>query len=73
MINTNKCKWIGTFLVLVGIALTNINFYPTNIFIHGLGVVFWTASGYLSKDKAILTNFGFLIHIFIFGFLNYFL
>ena len=70
---SDKLKWVGTFLVLTGITLTNVNYYPLNIFIHGSGVIFWTISGYLSKDKAILTNFGFQIPIFIFGILNYFI
>ncbi len=70
---SDKLKWVGTLLVLTGIALTNVNYYPLNIFIHGAGVIFWTISGYLSKDKAILTNFGFQIPIFIFGILNYFI
>ena len=51
-------KWISTFLVLVGILLTNLNIYPLNIYFHGLGVVGWTVAGFISKDKAILTNFG---------------
>ena len=51
-------KWISTFLVLVGILLTNLNIYPLNIYFHGLGVVGWTIAGFISKDKAILTNFG---------------
>ena len=68
-----KSKWVGTILVLSGILLTNLNYYPLNIFLHGSGVIFWTVSGYLSKDKAILTNFGFQIPIFIFGILNFFL
>ena len=70
---SDRLKWVGTFLVLTGIVLTNVNYYPLNIFIHGSGVIFWTISGYLSKDKAILTNFGFQIPIFIFGILNYFI
>ena len=70
---SDRLKWVGTFLVLTGITLTNVNYYPLNIFIHGSGVIFWTISGYLSKDKAILTNFGFQIPIFIFGILNYFI
>ena len=63
-------KWIGTILVL-SIPLTNLNYYPLNIFLHGSGVIFWTISGYLSKDKAILTNFGFQIPIFAFGIINF--
>ena len=29
---SDKLKWVGTFLVLTGIALTNVNYYPLNIF-----------------------------------------
>ena len=35
---------------------------------HGAGVVGWTVAGFLSKDKAILTNFGLQIPLFIIGF-----
>ena len=60
-------KWISTFLVLVGILLTNLNIYPLNIYFHGLGVVGWTVAGFVSKDKAILTNFGLQIPLFLIG------
>ena len=58
-------KWISTFLVLTGILLTNLNIYPINIYFHGLGVVGWTIAGFISKDKAILTNFGLQIPLFV--------
>jgi hypothetical protein len=61
-------KWSSTFLVLIGILLTNLNIYPTNIMFHGAGVVGWTIAGFLSKDKAILTNFGLQIPLFLIGF-----
>ena len=48
----NQLKWTSTFLVLVGILLTNLNIYPLNIFIHGAGALGWAIAGYLSKDKA---------------------
>ena len=54
MFKNNYIKWISTFLVLVGILLTNLNIYPLNIYFHGLGVVGWTIAGFVSKDKAIL-------------------
>ena len=60
-------KWISTALVLTGILLTNLNIYPINIYFHGLGVVGWTVAGFLSKDKAILTNFGLQIPLFLIG------
>jgi len=52
----------------MGILLTNINEYPINIYFHGSGVLGWTICGYLSKDKAIMTNFGLQVPLFIFGF-----
>jgi|TARA_B100000780_G_scaffold188869_1_gene132808 hypothetical protein len=35
---------------------------------HGAGVVGWTIAGFLSNDKAILTNFGLQIPLFLIGF-----
>ena len=68
MINT--IKWMSTFLVLAGILLTNLNLYPFNIFVHGLGAVGWTFAGYMSSDRAIMTNFGLQIPIFLIGYVN---
>ena len=68
MINT--IKWMSTFLVLSGILLTNLNLYPFNIFIHGLGAVGWTFAGYMSSDRAIMTNFVLQIPIFLVGYVN---
>ena len=68
MINT--IKWMSTFLVLAGILLTNLNLYPFNIFIHGLGAAGWTFTGYISYDRAIMTNFGLQIPIFLVGYVN---
>ena len=61
-------KWLSTFLVLTGILLTNLNIYPINIIFHVTGVVGWTIAGFLSKDKAILANFGLQIPLFLIGF-----
>tara|TARA_Y100000590_G_C15738667_1_gene1019473 strand:- start:2675 stop:2893 length:219 start_codon:yes stop_codon:yes gene_type:complete len=66
-------KWSSTVLVLSGILLTNLNIYPFNIFLHSLGVVGWTIAGFLSKDKALLANFGFQIPLFAVGYFYYFI
>ena len=66
----NVIKWTSTFLILTGILLTNLNLYPFNIFIHGLGAVGWTFAGYMSSDKAIMINFGLQIPIFLVGYTN---
>ena len=64
-------KWTSTAAVLTGIALTNINIYPVNIIIHGAGATGWTVAGYLTKDRALLTNFCLQLPLFIFGIVNY--
>ena len=50
-------KWASTAAVLSGIVLTNLNIFPLNILIHGSGALGWTIAGYLTKDRALLTNF----------------
>ena len=63
----NRLKWASTFFILVGILLTNLNIYPLNIFVHGIGAIGWTIVGYMVADRAILTNFGLQIPLFIIG------
>jgi len=65
-------KWISTALVLTGILLTNLNIYPLNIFLHGMGAAGWTFAGYVNKDKAIMVNFGIQIPIFALGYIKLF-
>jgi hypothetical protein len=65
-------KWFATFFILLGLLLTNLNLYPYNIFFHSLGVLGWTFTGYLNKDKAIMINFGLQIPLFMIGYLKLF-
>ena len=44
-----------------------------NIFSHGLGAIGWSVAGYITKDKALLTNFGLQLPLFALGYYNYFL
>ncbi|NQW35343.1 MAG: hypothetical protein HQ470_05985 [Methylophilales bacterium] len=69
----NYLKWISTAFVLTGILLTNLNVYPLNIFSHGFGVLGWTVSGILNKEKAIIVNFGLQIPLFMLGYINLFI
>ena len=50
LLTVNNLKWTSTVLILSGILLTNLNNYPLNIFIHGLGAIGWSVAGYLTKD-----------------------
>tara|TARA_B100001057_G_scaffold224669_2_gene224968 strand:+ start:7013 stop:7240 length:228 start_codon:yes stop_codon:yes gene_type:complete len=70
--NANNIKWASTAFVLTGILVAQFNIYPLYIFIHSIGAMGWMVSGYLMKDKAVMTNFGLQIPIFITGYINYF-
>ena len=65
-------KWASTLLVLTGILVAQFNVYPIYIFIHSVGALGWMISGYLMKDKAVMTNFGLQLPIFAIGYVNYF-
>jgi hypothetical protein len=65
-------KWASTGLILSGIVLTSINFYPLNIFVHGAGSLGWTLVGYVNKDRALMVNFGIQIPIFALGYAKVF-
>ena len=64
-------KWASTVFVLSGIVLTSVNIFPLNIIIHGIGALGWTIAGYVTKDKALLTNFLLQLPIFAFGITRY--
>jgi predicted peptidase len=65
-------KWISTAFVLSGILLTNLNYYPLNIFLHGMGALGWTLAGYLNQDRALMVNFGIQIPLFALGYIKLF-
>tara|TARA_B110000438_G_C15685227_1_gene594209 strand:+ start:424 stop:654 length:231 start_codon:yes stop_codon:yes gene_type:complete len=73
IITLKQLKWLSTILILFGILLTNLNVYPLNIFLHGLGAIGWSIAGYMSKDRALMTNFGLQLPLFMIGYYNYFL
>ena len=43
-------KWIGTILCLIGIALTSMNVYPSNIWFGFVGSAVWAFAGVYQKD-----------------------
>ena len=63
-------KWTSTFLVLFGILLTNLNIFPFNILIHGVGALGWTIAGIKMREKAIIVNFGLQLPLFLLGYAN---
>ena len=54
-------------LTLLGILTFYLDYYPYSMIPHSLGIIGWTIAGFISKDKAILTNFGLQIPLFVIG------
>lgn len=46
-------KWTGTILCLIGIALTSLNEYPSNLWFGFIGSALWAWSGIRDKDYAL--------------------
>ena len=65
-------KWVSTACVLTGILLTSINIYPLNIVFHSAGAIGWTTAGVMTQDKALMTNFGLQLPLFMVGFAKVF-
>ena len=61
-------KWFSTIFVLTGILFANLNYYPLNIIIHGSGAFGWAIAGFLSADKALMTNFSLQLPLFFIGY-----
>jgi hypothetical protein len=49
----NMLKWTGTILCLIGIALTSLNEYPSNLWFGFIGSALWAWSGIRDKDYAL--------------------
>lgn len=43
-------KWIATILCLIGIALTSVNIYPSNIYFGLVGSAMWAYAGIYQRD-----------------------
>ena len=43
----------------------------SDIFIHGLGAIGWSIAGLITKDRALMTNFGLQIPLFVIGYTYY--
>lgn len=64
-------KWIGTFLCLVGIALTSFNVYPLNIMFGFIGSGLWTLAGVLQNDAPLVLVEAVATVLYLFGIILY--
>lgn len=66
-------KWAGTFLCLMGIALTSFNVYPLNIVISLVGSALWTVAGFLQRDPPLFLVEAVAVAIYLSGFVAWLL
>jgi len=64
-------KWSGTFLCLVGIALTSFNIYPANIVFGLIGSGLWTMAGILQNDAPLVLVEAVATVLYLFGVILY--
>ena len=66
-------KWSGTFLCLIGIALTSFNIYPLNILFGFVGSGLWTLAGILQNDAPLVLVEAVATVIYLAGLVVYFI
>lgn len=62
-------KWTSSFILLIGMVLTAVEFTPLNLFFHAAGVFGWLLVGYLWHDRAMIFINSIAFAIFLVGIL----
>ena len=65
-------KWVSSFIILIGMALTSINLTPFNLYFHFVGVSGWLIVGVMWHDRALMVVNSVAAMIFLMGILRYY-
>jgi hypothetical protein len=65
-------KWIATILCLIGIFLTSINIYPSNIWFGLVGSAMWAFAGFLQHDPPLFLVEAVAVAFYAFGVVTYY-
>ena len=65
-------KWVSSFIILIGMALTSINLTPFNLYFHFVGVSGWLIVGLMWHDRALMVVNSVASMIFLMGILRYY-
>ena len=60
-------EWAATFVLLIGVYLTAINYYPMNIYFSLLGNAMWVYLGIRWKKWSLITIQGIVTVIYVYG------
>jgi len=64
-------EWSSTAVLLVGVALTAFNIYPSNIYLSFIGNLMWMATGIVWKKWSLVVVEAIICAIYIVGFIRY--
>jgi hypothetical protein len=65
-------KWTATILCLLGIALTSLNVYPSNLWFGFIGSALWAYAGIRQKDSALFVVEAVAVAMYLVGLLHVF-
>ena len=60
-------KWASSFLLISGMAMTNLQIYPLNLYLHLLGLIGWLAVALYWHDRSLIVVNGVATVIFVNG------
>ncbi len=65
-------KWVSSVIIIVGMIMSSVNFFPYNLFVHFIGVGGWFVVGLLWNDRALVLLNGIAMVIFSIGIMNHY-
>ena len=65
-------KWVSSVIIIIGMIMSSVNFFPYNLFIHFIGVSGWFVVGLLWNDRSLILLNGIAMVIFSIGIMNHY-
>jgi len=65
-------KWVSSVIIIVGMIMSSVNFFPYNLFVHFIGVSGWFVVGLLWNDRSLILLNGIAMVIFSIGIMNHY-
>ena len=65
-------KWVSSIIIIIGMIMSSVNFFPFNLFVHFIGVAGWFVVGLLWNDRSLILLNGIAMIIFALGIMNHY-
>ena len=63
-------KWVSSFVIIAGMALTASNIYPLNMYMHLVGIIGWLVVAFAWHDRSLIMQNAVAAFIFINGIIS---